>query len=107
LQRLVPGSSGSESSEYLYAIHGPSVDLFICDSCDSEGVPDFKFKSKWRKHTEEHHLIRCLYPEKEKEEPLTTEQRLERVEKRLDDLTGKLELLLSKLDKDNKVGYKV
>jgi hypothetical protein len=36
--------------------------LFICNACDAEGVPDLERSSG--KHTEEHHLIRCLESEK-------------------------------------------
>ena len=61
-----------------------SDELFICDSCDMEGVPDLKLASK--KHTEEHHLIRCLAPEKAEEAPFSPDQRLVSLEKRLDDM---------------------
>jgi len=49
-----------------------------------EGVPDLKLASK--KHTEEHHLIRCLAPEKAEEAPFSPDQRLVSLEKRLDDM---------------------
>ena len=63
--------------------HAPSAltDLFICDPCDTKGVPDLTSFSG--KHTEEHHLIRCLAPEA-KEVLLSTEKRLMSLEKRLD-----------------------
>ena len=48
-----------------------------------EGVPDLKRAS--RKHTEEHHLIRCLAPEKVEKAP-SLDQRLVSLEKRLDNM---------------------
>jgi hypothetical protein len=72
------------------------------------GVPDLMRESG--KHTEEHHLIRCLAPEKAKETPPSTEQRFASLEKRLDnmqtrldDLSGKMEQLLSR--STNGIGY--
>ena len=66
-----------------------------------EGVPDLARSSG--KHTEEHHLIRCLAPEEVKEAP-STEQRLASLEKRLDnmqmqfdDFSNRIEQLLHKL----------
>jgi len=38
-------------------------DLFICNACDTDGEPEL-MRSSGPKHTEEHHLIRCLAPEK-------------------------------------------
>lgn len=38
------------------------------------------------KHTEEHHLIRCLAPEKDDEDASATEQRLMSIESRLDSM---------------------
>ena len=62
----------------------PSVlsdELFICDSCDMKGVPDLKRGS--RRHTEEHHLIRCLAPEEAEEEaPSSPDQQLRSLERR-------------------------
>lgn len=78
-----------------------SDNLFICSICDMEGVPDLSHSSE--KHTEEHHLIRCLAPEEAKKAP-STEQRLASLEKRLDnmqtrfdDFSNKIEQLLHKL----------
>ncbi len=71
--------------------------LFICDTCDTVGVPDLVRSSG--KHTEEHHLIRCLAPEKadDEDEGLKPEQRLTSIEGRLNgiqtqlgDLTGRV-----------------
>jgi len=66
-----------------------------------EGIPDLTRTSG--KHTEEHHLIRCLVPEEVKKAP-STEQRLASLEKRLDnmqtrfdDFSSKIEELLHKL----------
>jgi hypothetical protein len=69
-------------------------DLYICDGCDAEGVPDLMRSSG--KHTEDHHLIRCLALEKinDKDKNALTEQRLTSMEGRLqtqlDDLTGRM-----------------
>ena len=72
-------------------------DLYICDGCDGEGVPELMRSSG--KHTEEHHLIRCLAPEKtdDKDEDPPTGQRLTSMEgrlggvqKQLDDLSGRV-----------------
>ncbi|KAF8477646.1 hypothetical protein DFH94DRAFT_671862 [Russula ochroleuca] len=72
-------------------------DLYICDGCDAEGVPDLMRSSG--KHTEDHHLIRCLAREKteDKDKGSPTEQRLTTIEGRLDgmqtqldDLTGRV-----------------
>ena len=68
-------------------------DLYICDGCDAEGVPDLIRSSG--KHTEEHHLIRCLAPEKmDDKDKAVTEQRLASMEGRLqtqlDDLNGRM-----------------
>ncbi|KAI0249341.1 hypothetical protein BJV78DRAFT_1347821 [Lactifluus subvellereus] len=59
-------------------------DLFICDACDADGVPDLMRSSG--KHTEEHHLIRCLAPDEDRETASSTEQRLISLEERLDDM---------------------
>jgi len=64
-------------------------DLFICNACDAEGVPDLERSSG--KHTEEHHLIRCLEPEKTDDKPLPTEQRLTSMENRLNDIQSQLD----------------
>jgi hypothetical protein len=71
-------------------------DLFICDACDAEGVPDLVRSSE--RHTEDHHLIRCLAPSENAEDKvLPNEQRLTLIEGRLDgmqtqldDLTGRM-----------------
>ena len=80
--------------------------LYICDACDAEGVPDLM--GNFGKHTMEHHLIRCLRTEKTDDDQASpTEQRLTSIEGRLDglqtqfdDLTGRMgniEQLLHKL----------
>jgi hypothetical protein len=70
-----------------------SDNLYICDACDADGVPELTRSSG--KHTEEHHLIRCLAPDDEDEAP--TDHRLTLIEGRLDglqtqlnDLTGRM-----------------
>ena len=60
-------------------------DLFICNTCDSEGVPDLERSSG--KHTEEHYLIRCLKSQKTDDNVLPTEKRLTLMEGRLDDIS--------------------
>ena len=57
------------------------------------------------KHTEEHHLIRCLAPETDKDIGSRTEQRLTSIEGRLDgmqtqldDLTGRMGDLIGDLN---------
>jgi hypothetical protein len=73
-------------------------DLFICDECDSRGVPELTRSSG--EHTKEHHLIRCLAPKKGDDVSPATEQRLMSIESRLDELTsriGNIERLLHKL----------
>jgi hypothetical protein len=57
------------------------------------------------KHTEEHHLIRCLAPETDKDIGSPTEQRLTSIEGRLDgmqtqldDLTGRMGDLIGDLN---------
>ena len=68
-------------------------DLYICDKCDAEGVPDLMRSSG--RHTEEHHLIRCLAPEEtgDGDEGSTTEQRLTSMEGRLDGMQTQLDAL--------------
>jgi hypothetical protein len=69
-------------------------DLFICNACDAEGVPDLEQDSG--KHTVDHHLIRCLAPEKE-DDQVSTEQRLTSIEGRLDDMQTKMQTQLDDL----------
>jgi len=73
--------------------------LFICDECDSKGVPDVTRSSG--KHTEEHHLIRCLKPEQDYQVVDSPEERrLISIESCLADLSsrmGHLEELIHKL----------
>jgi len=64
-------------------------DLFICDACDQAGVPDLE--RGFGKHTEDHHLIRCLAPEDKDDEVLPTEQRLTTIEGRLDGMQTQLD----------------
>jgi len=80
---------------YVLNVRGaPLDDFYICEGCDAEGVPDVMRSSG--KHTEEHHLIRCLAPEKtdDEEKASLTEQRLTSMEgllqTQLDDLTGRI-----------------
>jgi hypothetical protein len=64
-------------------------DLFICDACDRDGVPDLMRSSG--KHTEDHHLIRCRAPEKNDDTGSSTEQRLLSVEGRIDGMQAQLD----------------
>ena len=76
-------------------------DLYICNACDAAGVPDLIRSSG--KHTEKHHLIRCLAPEKAKTSP--TEQRLTSIEGHLDGMQAQLDDLTSRTgDLTNHVG---
>ncbi|KAH9953093.1 hypothetical protein BC827DRAFT_1273837 [Russula dissimulans] len=81
-------------------------DLFICDTCDAKGVPDLARSSG--KHTEEHHLIRCLEPTGKDDGTVSSpDQRLISMEGRLADMQtefrdlsariGNIEVLLHKL----------
>ena len=65
-----------------------SDDLFICDSCDMDGVPDLTPCSI--KHTEGHHLIRCMPNEKAMERDSPTEQRFKVLEERFDNIETRL-----------------
>ena len=71
--------------------------LYICDGCDTEGVPDLTRSSG--KHTAEHHLIRCLAPvvDDDEDKPSPTEQRLISIEGRLDGLQTQLQTQLDDL----------
>ena len=70
--------------------------LYICDACDTEGVPDLTRSSG--KHTAEHHLIRCLAPETgDKNKTSLTEERLTSIEGRLDGLQQGLQTQLDDL----------
>ncbi|KAI9464118.1 hypothetical protein BJY52DRAFT_1414726 [Lactarius psammicola] len=78
--------------------------LFLCDLYDRESVPDFNFMRGSGKHTEDHHLIRCLTPEKEEDTSSPTVWRLISLEDRLnsmqslfDDLTHLTQDLTSRM----------
>ena len=68
-------------------------DLFICNACDAQGVPELERSSG--RHTEGHHLIRCLKPKKTVAKALATEQRLTAMEYRLDGMQSQLDVLSS------------
>ena len=53
----------------------------MCNACDGEGVPELMRRSG--KHPEDHHLIRCLAPEKDDNILSSTEQRLISLEDRM------------------------
>jgi hypothetical protein len=95
----------------------PLDDLYICDGCDAEGVPELMRSSG--KHTEGHHLIRCLAPKEadDKDKASPTEERLTSIEGRLDgmqtqldDLTGRVGDITGRIGDfpgrtDNLTGY--
>src|SRR6266403_875674 len=70
--------------------------LYICDACDAVGVPDLMRRSG--EHTTEHHLIRCLEPEKidankatpTEHRPTSIEGRVDVMQAQLDELTGRV-----------------
>lgn len=53
-----------------------------------DGVPDLT--RCLGKHTEEHHLIRCMLPETVKEQASSAEQRLKSLEERFDNMEMRL-----------------
>jgi hypothetical protein len=69
--------------------------LYICDGCDADGVPDLMRISG--KHTEEHHLIRCLAPEEKCDKASPTDQRLTSIEGRLDGMQTQLDDLYGRV----------
>ncbi|KAI9464115.1 hypothetical protein BJY52DRAFT_887632 [Lactarius psammicola] len=82
-------------------------DLLLCDSCDGEGVPELMRSSG--RHTEDHHLIRCLAPEKDDDALSSTERRLisledqlnnmqYNVQSRLDNMQSQLDNIQSRFD---------
>jgi hypothetical protein len=74
----------------------PLDNLYICDECDAHGVPDLMRSSG--KHTEEHHLIRCLAPEKaDDDDKVSTEWRLTSIEGRLDGVQTQLDDLAGRV----------
>jgi hypothetical protein len=70
-------------------------DLFLCDACDGEGVPELMRSSG--KHTEGHHLIRCLAPETDDVTLSSTERRLISLEDQLHDLHSRFDGLTQDL----------
>ena len=73
-----------------------SDNLFICDACDSEGVPELSRSSG--KHTKEHHLIRCSPPNQSEEAAPETDHRLMSIESRLDDMQTRFDSLGGRID---------
>ncbi|KAH9034700.1 hypothetical protein EDB85DRAFT_2220184 [Lactarius pseudohatsudake] len=71
-------------------------DLFLCDSCDREGVPERVRGSG--KHTEDHHLVRCLAPEKEDDTLPSTERRLISLEIQLNNMHYRFDDMQSRFD---------
>jgi hypothetical protein len=82
-------SRGTATFIIMLTIHSTQLDnLLICDACDAEGVPDLVRSSG--RHTEDHHLIRCLAPENAEDKALPTEQRLTMIEGSLDGMQTQL-----------------
>lgn len=80
--------------------------LFICDACDSDGVPELTRSSG--KHTKEHHLIRCLAPNEGASDAVPeTEQRLMSIESRLDELSGRMEELTGRIGNIEQLLHKI
>ena len=87
---------------FVLNLHATLLDnLYICDACDGEGVPDLTRSSG--KHTEDHHLIRCLAPEKkdDTDKGSPTEQRLSTIEGRLDAVQTQLDGLTGSIGNIN------
>ena len=99
-------SQESYSSPRALNVRAALLDnLYICDACDAEGVPDLTRSSG--KHTEEHHLIRCLAPEKmnDKDKASATDHRLTSIEGCLDGLQTQLDGLTGRMgDLTGRVG---
>jgi hypothetical protein len=70
-------------------------DLLVCNACDAEGVPDLVRSSG--RHTEDHHLIRCLAPENAADKALPAEQRLTSIEGRLDGMQTQLDDITTRM----------
>ena len=70
-------------------------DLFICYECDADGVPELMRSSG--KHTEEHHLIRCLAPVEGEDDVTETDQRLKSIETRLDGMQARFDDLTTRI----------
>ena len=92
-------SSGDDTIQpQMLSVRGALLDdLYICDGCDGEGVPDLTRSSG--KHTEDHHLIRCLAPEKthDKDKATLTKPRLTSMESRLDGMQAQLDGLTGRV----------
>ena len=74
----------------------PLDDLFLCDACDGEGVPELMRSSG--KHTKDHPLIRCLAPENDDDALSSTEQRLTLLEDRLNSMHSRFDIMQSRFD---------
>jgi len=80
--------------------------LFICDACDSDGVPELTRSAG--KHTKEHHLIRCLAPNEGGADAVPeTEQRLMSIESRLDGLSDRIEDLTGRIGNIEQLLHKI
>jgi len=94
--------NGSLSFPFWYCIFCED-NLFICDACDAKGVPELTRSAG--KHTEEHHLIRCLAPANGDDTDPATEQRLTSIESRLDSMQTRFDDLCGSIgDLTSRVG---
>ncbi|KAI9464111.1 hypothetical protein BJY52DRAFT_887328 [Lactarius psammicola] len=71
-------------------------DLFLCDACDRNGVPELM--GSFGEHSEDHHLIRCLAPEKEDDTLSSTERRLISLEDQLNNMHSRFDNTQSRFD---------
>jgi len=95
--------NGSLSFPFWYCIYCED-NLFICDKCDGKGVTDLIRGSG--KHTEEHHLIRCMKPWTDCEAVSSPEQQLLSIEGRLADMQTQFADMQTKFnDFSARVGY--
>jgi hypothetical protein len=68
-----------------------SDDLFLCEACDRKGDLELMRGSGKRgsgKHTEDHHLIRCLAPEKD-DDALSLEDQLKEMRSQFDNMESR------------------
>jgi hypothetical protein len=82
--------------EFLTCHPPPLDDLFICDVCETDGIPILE--RSFGHHTEMHDLILCQAPVKEEDTAPSTEERLVSIEGRLDGMQSQFDDLRSRLD---------
>ncbi|KAF8273627.1 hypothetical protein EI94DRAFT_1563512, partial [Lactarius quietus] len=67
-------------------------DLFLCEACEPANET-LELTRSSGKHGEDHHLIRCLAPEKDDDTTFSTEQRLILLEDRLNNMHSRIETI--------------